>query len=29
MHFGEEFRKYAVNHMGMSGLGIDDYIHAV
>jgi ATP-dependent Clp protease protease subunit len=26
MHFGEEFRKYAVNHMGMSGLGIDDYM---
>lgn len=26
MHFGEEFRKYAVHHMGMSGLGIDDYM---
>ncbi|AFK04087.1 ATP-dependent Clp protease proteolytic subunit [Emticicia oligotrophica DSM 17448] len=26
MNFGEEFRKYAVHHMGMSGLGIDDYI---
>ncbi len=26
MHFGEEFRKYAVHHHGMSGLGIDDYM---
>ena len=26
MHFGEEFRKYAVHHCGMSGLGIDDYM---
>lgn len=26
MHFGEEFRKYAVHHRGMSGLGIDDYM---
>ena len=26
MHFGEEFRKFAVHHHGMSGLGIDDYI---
>ena len=26
MHFGDEFRKYAVHHHGMSGLGIDDYI---
>ncbi|MCU0323851.1 MAG: ATP-dependent Clp protease proteolytic subunit [Spirosomaceae bacterium] len=26
MNFGEEFRKYAVHHMGMSGLGVDDYM---
>ncbi len=26
MHFGEEFRKYAVNHLGMSGLALDDYM---
>ncbi|SOE20672.1 ATP-dependent Clp protease proteolytic subunit ClpP [Spirosomataceae bacterium TFI 002] len=26
MHFGEEFRKYAVHHRGMSGLTIDDYV---
>jgi ATP-dependent Clp protease, protease subunit len=26
MNFGEEFRKYAVHHVGMSGLGIDDYM---
>ena len=26
MHFGDEFRKYAVNHLGMSGLALDDYM---
>ena len=26
MHFGEEFRKYAVHHRGMSGLTLDDYM---
>lgn len=26
MHIGEEFRNYAVNHMGMSGLTVDDYM---
>lgn len=26
MHFGEEFRKYAVNHLGMNGLALDDYM---
>lgn len=27
MNYGEEFRKYAVNHMGMSGLTVDDYVN--
>lgn len=27
MNFGEEFRKYAVHHRGMSGLTIDDYMN--
>lgn len=26
MHIGEEFRNYAVGHMGMSGLTVDDYM---
>ncbi|MCR9063415.1 MAG: ATP-dependent Clp protease proteolytic subunit [Cytophagales bacterium] len=26
MNFGEEFRKYAVHHRGMSGLTVDDYM---
>jgi ATP-dependent Clp protease protease subunit len=26
MHIGEEFRNYAVNHMGMSGTTVDDYV---
>lgn len=26
MNYGQEFRKYAVHHMGMSGLGVDDYM---
>ncbi len=26
MHFGEEFRKYAVKHRGISGLTFDDYM---
>ena len=26
MHLGEEFRKYAVHHRGMSGLTIDNYM---
>jgi len=26
MHFGDEFRKYAVHHRGMSGLALDDYM---
>jgi ATP-dependent Clp protease, protease subunit len=26
MHLGEDFRKYAVGHMGISGLTIDDYM---
>ena len=26
MHFGTEFRKFATGHLGMSGLGIDDYM---
>ena len=26
MNFGEEFRKYAVHHHGMSGLALDDYM---
>jgi ATP-dependent Clp protease, protease subunit len=26
MHLGDEFRKYAVMHQGMSGLTVDDYI---
>jgi ATP-dependent Clp protease, protease subunit len=25
MNYGQEFRNYAVNHLGMSGLGIDEY----
>lgn len=26
MHYGKEFRKYAVHHLGMSGNGVDDYL---
>ncbi len=26
MHFGEEFRKYAVHHRGLSGHFVDDYL---
>jgi ATP-dependent Clp protease protease subunit len=26
MHIGEEFRNYAVNHMGVSGTTVDDYV---
>ncbi len=26
MNYGEEFRKYAVHHLGMSGLGVDGYL---
>ncbi|KPM47207.1 ClpP family protease [Jiulongibacter sediminis] len=26
MNFGEEFRKYAVHHRGLSGLTVDDYL---
>lgn len=29
MSNGNEFRKYAVHHLGMSGLGVDDYVKAV
>jgi ATP-dependent Clp protease protease subunit len=29
MDFGKEFRKYAVKDRGMSGLGVDQYIHTV
>ncbi|QRR03514.1 ClpP family protease [Dyadobacter sandarakinus] len=27
MHYGNEFRKYAVNHLGMNGLTIDGYVN--
>jgi ATP-dependent Clp protease protease subunit len=26
MHLGRDFRKFAIGHLGMSGLGIDEYI---
>jgi ATP-dependent Clp protease protease subunit len=26
MHFGRDFRKFATGHLGMSGLGIDEYM---
>ena len=29
MHNKDEFRKYAVKHMGMSGLGVDQYMHHI
>ena len=29
MHNKDEFRKYAVKHLGMSGLGVDQYMHHI
>jgi ATP-dependent Clp protease protease subunit len=29
MNQGKEFRKYAVHHLGMNGLGVDQYIHTI